>query len=58
VYYWDDQIKKDEIDRAFSMRGEMRNAYKVFAGKAEGKTLLRGLGVDGMVILQEVLGRT
>jgi hypothetical protein len=40
------------------MHGEMRNAYKVFAGKAEGKTLLRDLGVDGMVIFQEVLGRT
>jgi hypothetical protein len=31
--------------------GMMRNAYKIFVGKPEGKISRRNLGVDGRVIL-------
>jgi hypothetical protein len=34
--------------------GEMRNAYKSLGGKAEGNKQVRGVGVDGMIILKLV----
>jgi hypothetical protein len=34
---------------------EMRNVYKIFIGKPEGKRLLQDLSVDGMVILKRIL---
>jgi hypothetical protein len=35
--------------------GEMRNAYKILAGKPKGKKPLEELGVDGRKILQWIL---
>jgi hypothetical protein len=31
-------MKEDEMGRACSVHGEMRNAYKIFTGKPEVKT--------------------
>ena len=36
-YYLDGQINKHEMDRACSMCGEKRNAYRVLVVKPEGK---------------------
>jgi hypothetical protein len=36
---------------ACNTHGEMRNAYKILAGKPEGKGPLEDLGVDGRIIL-------
>jgi hypothetical protein len=33
----DDQLKEDEMGGACSAYGEMRNAYKIFVGKPDGK---------------------
>jgi hypothetical protein len=32
-----DQVKEDEMGRACSTNGEKRNAYRILAGKPEGK---------------------
>jgi hypothetical protein len=32
-----DQVKEDEMGRAYSTTGEKRNAYRVLLGKPEGK---------------------
>jgi len=32
-----DQVKEDAMDGASSTQGEMRNVYKIFIGKSEGK---------------------
>jgi hypothetical protein len=37
VRYYCDQIKENDVGRAYSMHGEMRNAYEVLLGKPEGK---------------------
>jgi hypothetical protein len=34
---------------------EMRNAYKIFVGKPEGKNYSEDLGVDGRIILDWIL---
>jgi len=34
---------------------EMRNAYKIFVGKPEGKNYSEDLGVDGKIILEWIL---
>ena len=39
-YYSDDQIEKNELNCECSMNREVRDAYRVFAGKPEGKRLL------------------
>jgi hypothetical protein len=36
-YYYDDQIKKDEVGEAYRAHGEMRNPYKVLVGKPDEK---------------------
>jgi hypothetical protein len=36
-YYWGDQVKEDEMRRHVTRVGEIRNAYKIFVGKPEGK---------------------
>jgi hypothetical protein len=36
-YYYADHIKKDEKDEARRTYGEMRNTYKIFVGKPEGR---------------------
>jgi hypothetical protein len=36
-YCYDDQTKKGDIDRKCRRRGEMRNAYKILAGKPDRK---------------------
>jgi hypothetical protein len=35
--------------------GEMKNAYKMLFGKPEGKRPLKGLGVNGRIILKQNL---
>jgi hypothetical protein len=35
-----DQVKEDETDRACSMNGVKRNAYRLLVGKPDGKGLL------------------
>jgi len=35
--------------------GEMRNAYKIFVGKPEGKTHSENLGIDGKILLDWIL---
>jgi hypothetical protein len=37
---------------------ETRNAYKILDGKPHGKRLLGDVGIDGMILLQEVLDGT
>jgi hypothetical protein len=37
TYYWDDQIKEDEMGKACSTHGEMRHSYKIFVEKSEQK---------------------
>jgi hypothetical protein len=39
-YYWDDQINYHEMDRVCRTHGEMRNMYKIFIRKPEGKISL------------------
>jgi hypothetical protein len=34
---WHDQVKEDEMGRAYSTNGEKRNAYRILVGKPEGK---------------------
>jgi len=36
---------------------EVRNAYKILFGKREGKRQLGRLGMDGRIILEEILGK-
>jgi hypothetical protein len=36
-----DQVKEDEMGRAYSALGEMRNVYKILVRKLEGKRPLR-----------------
>jgi hypothetical protein len=36
-YCLSDQIKKNEMDRAFSTYGRMKGMYRVLVGKPEGK---------------------
>jgi hypothetical protein len=38
MYYWDDQIKENEISGACSTNGEIINAY-IFVGEPEGKRI-------------------
>jgi hypothetical protein len=33
-------VKEDEVSRARSMHGEMKNVYRILVGKPEGKRLL------------------
>jgi hypothetical protein len=40
---------------AYSTYGEMRNACKISVGKSERKSNLINLGVDGWIILQQIL---
>jgi hypothetical protein len=40
-HYQDDQIKDDDMARTCSKHGEMRNVYKILAGKPEGTRPLR-----------------
>jgi hypothetical protein len=35
---------------ACSTHGEMRNAYKIFVGKSEGRTHMEDLGVGGIIL--------
>jgi hypothetical protein len=44
-YYWDHQIKGDEIRRRVSYMGKKRNPYKDLAIKPEGKSYLEDLFV-------------
>jgi hypothetical protein len=37
MYYYDDQIKDDEMGWPCSMNGDIINAYKVLVGKTESK---------------------
>jgi hypothetical protein len=37
--------------------GEMRNAYKILDVKLKGRDHLEGLGVDGRIILEWILGK-
>jgi hypothetical protein len=45
------------MDGACSTHGEMRNAYKILAGKPEGKIPFESPGVDGSIILKWILGK-
>jgi hypothetical protein len=53
-------VKKDEMGRAFSASGEKRNAYRILAGKSEGKRPLgrpRSRWVDNIKMnLREKVG--
>jgi hypothetical protein len=40
-YNRNDQVKKDEMDRANSTHGEKRNVYKILVENLEGKRPLR-----------------
>jgi hypothetical protein len=51
-----EKTEDDVMDGACSM-GEMRNAYKILVGKPEGKRPVGDLGVDGMIILDGILGK-
>jgi hypothetical protein len=35
--------------------GEIKNAYKIFVRKLEGKNYSEGLGIDGRIILEWIL---
>jgi hypothetical protein len=37
------------MGRACSTRGDIGNAYKIFVGKAEGKSYLEDIVVDGII---------
>jgi hypothetical protein len=39
-YNYNNQVKEDEMDRAFSTNGEKMNAYRILVEKPEGKRLL------------------
>jgi hypothetical protein len=52
-YYWDDQIKEDEMGGACSAHGHEK-CVQNFVGKPEGNTL-EDIGVDGRVILKCIL---
>jgi hypothetical protein len=55
-----DQVKENEMDRAFSASGEKRNAYRILVGKPEGKRPLgrpRRRWVDNIKMdLREIRG--
>jgi hypothetical protein len=36
-YNQNDQVKEDEMGRAYSMKGKKRNAYRILMGKPEGR---------------------
>jgi len=46
-----DETKRDEIGRACSMYGEMRNTYKILVGKPEGMVHWGDINVH-MIILK------
>jgi hypothetical protein len=49
---------ENEIGRAFTTHGEMRNAYKILVGKPEGKIPLRRPSFrQEMIILKLILGK-
>jgi hypothetical protein len=37
TYNYNDQVKVDEMGRAYSMNGDKRNAYRILVEKPEGK---------------------
>jgi hypothetical protein len=39
-FYSYDQVKEDAVSRPHSKHGEMKNAYRIWVGKPEGKRLL------------------
>jgi hypothetical protein len=43
------------VGRAYRTRGKKRNAYKVLAGKPQGKRLLEDLDVGASIILKWIL---
>ena len=51
-YYSDDEIEKNEIDRACSRNGEKRDLYGDLVGKPDVKKLIRKQGVVGRIILR------
>jgi hypothetical protein len=49
------QIKEDEIGRACNGIIEKKTACKILVGRPEGKDPLKGIGLDGRVLLEWVL---
>jgi hypothetical protein len=45
-YYYDDQIKEENMGKAYNAHGEVRNAYKILVEKRE------DIDVDGRIILK------
>jgi hypothetical protein len=54
-YYYNDQIRGDDMGRVFSAHGEVRNAYKVWLESSRGRYHSEVLGVDGRIILKRIL---
>jgi hypothetical protein len=40
-----------------ALTGDMKNAYKIFIGKPEGKRPREDLGIDGIIIIEWILGK-
>jgi hypothetical protein len=48
---------QEEIGGLVARTGEMRNAYKIWAGNLKGRDHLEVLGVDGKILLEWILGK-
>jgi hypothetical protein len=45
------------MDGTCSTHGKMENSYETLTGKPEGKHQTEGLGVEGKIILEGILGK-
>lgn len=45
------RIKKNKMDRTFSMHVGMRNSYKILFGKTDRRNHMGYLGIGGRIIL-------
>jgi hypothetical protein len=56
MYYWDDQIKEDEMGEACSAHGRRERSKKVWFKSTKGRDQLEDLGIYGRIILKWILG--